>query len=61
MFQDESERLRILHNVLNRVFDGRLIFPPVTRPRRILDCGFGTGDWASEVAEQNPRCEVRYV
>ena len=56
--QDESERLQILHNVLNRVFDGRLIFPPLTRLRRILECGYGTGGWACEVAEQNPRCEV---
>jgi hypothetical protein len=23
-----------------------------------LECGYGTGGWACEVAEQNPRCEV---
>lgn len=57
--QEEVERLNIFHDVLTRVFDGRLIFPPIQRPRRILDCGYGTGAWASEVAEQNPRCEVR--
>ncbi|KAL2061827.1 hypothetical protein VTL71DRAFT_7205, partial [Oculimacula yallundae] len=56
--EDEIERLNIFHNVLNRVFEGRLIFPPIHRPRRILDCGYGTGVWASEVAEQNPQCEV---
>ncbi|KAF8849992.1 UMTA methyltransferase [Acephala macrosclerotiorum] len=56
--EDEVERLNIFHNVLGRVFDGRLIFPPITRPRRILDCGYGTGAWAAEVAEQFPRCEV---
>ncbi|KAG4420878.1 hypothetical protein IFR04_005962 [Cadophora malorum] len=56
--EDETERLNIFHNVLNRVFDGRLVFPPIHRLRRILDCGYGTGAWASDVAEQNPRCEV---
>ncbi|CZT00663.1 related to methyltransferase [Rhynchosporium graminicola] len=56
--EDEIDRLNNFHSVLNRVFDGRLIFPPVHRPRRILDCGCGTGAWASEVAEQNPQCEV---
>lgn len=56
--QEEIERLQITHNVLNRVFDGRLLFPPLTRPRRILDLGYGSADWAIEVAEQNERCDV---
>ncbi|PSS25646.1 hypothetical protein M430DRAFT_48081 [Amorphotheca resinae ATCC 22711] len=56
--EDEIERLHIMHDVLSRTFDGRLIFPPLPRPRRILDCGYGTASWASEVAEQHPRCEV---
>ncbi|KAF4631398.1 hypothetical protein G7Y89_g6735 [Cudoniella acicularis] len=56
--EDELERLDIMNNVLNRVFDGRLLFPPLSRPRRILDCGYGNGSWAVEVADQNPRCEV---
>ncbi|KAL3418258.1 UMTA methyltransferase [Phlyctema vagabunda] len=55
--EDETERLRIQHDVLSRCFDGRLVFPPLTRLRRILDCGYGTASWAMEVAEQNPRCE----
>lgn len=41
------------------VFENRLIFPPVPRPRRILECGSGSGAWAIEVAEQYPECEVR--
>ncbi|KZF25363.1 S-adenosyl-L-methionine-dependent methyltransferase [Xylona heveae TC161] len=56
--EDEVERLNLQHNVLNSTFDGRLIFPPVQKPRRILDCGYGSGSWASEVAEQHPDCEV---
>ena len=56
--QDEIERLHVLNNVFNMTFDGRLLFPPLTRPRRILDCGYGTASWAIGVAEENPRCEV---
>lgn len=56
--EDEVERLHILNNVMNTVFEGRLIFPPISRPRRVLDCGFGTASWATAVAEQFPRCEV---
>lgn len=48
-----------MHSVLCRLFDGRLIFPPVNEPKRILDCGFGAGDWALDVARAYPDCEVR--
>ncbi|KAL2691635.1 hypothetical protein Neosp_002024 [[Neocosmospora] mangrovei] len=47
-----------MHGVLNRLFDSRLIFPPIRSPRRILDCGCGPGDWAMEVASQYPDAEV---
>ncbi|OTA58477.1 S-adenosyl-L-methionine-dependent methyltransferase [Hypoxylon sp. EC38] len=40
------------------VFDGRSIFPPMGSLRRVLDCGFGTGLWAFQIAWENPRCEV---
>lgn len=56
--EDESERLRIENNVLSRVFENRLIFAPLSRPRRILECGYGTSDWAAQVAIQHQRCEV---
>ncbi|KAI1180733.1 S-adenosyl-L-methionine-dependent methyltransferase [Nemania sp. FL0916] len=45
--EDETIRLRIQHQVLNRVFDQRYIFPPINSPRRVLDCGFGTGEVSS--------------
>jgi hypothetical protein len=48
-----------MHDVFNRMFDGRLVFPPVPRLRRVLDCGFGSASWAMDVAEQYPDCEVR--
>lgn len=56
--QEEAERLESQHQVFNRVFDNRLIFPPVPRLRRILDCGYGAGSWAVDVAERHPDCEV---
>ncbi|KAG0649526.1 Methyltransferase laeA [Hyphodiscus hymeniophilus] len=32
-------------NVFAITFDHRLLFPPLTRPRRILECGYGTASW----------------
>ncbi|PYH45120.1 class I SAM-dependent methyltransferase [Aspergillus saccharolyticus JOP 1030-1] len=58
---DEVERLELQHRVFDKVFDDRLIFPPLPNngnPKRILDCGHGTGAWAVQVAEQYPQCEV---
>lgn len=47
-----------MHGIFNMMFDNRLLFPPIPNPRRILDCGYGCGSWAIEVAEQYPECEV---
>ena len=58
MNQDEEERLVIQHNVLNRMFDGRLVFPPLVSLEKVLDCGYGSATWAAEVAEQFPASEV---
>lgn len=56
--EDEISRLEVMHGVLSGLFDRRLIFPPIRSPRRVLDCGCGTGDWAMEVATQYPDSEV---
>ncbi|KAK3398637.1 S-adenosyl-L-methionine-dependent methyltransferase, partial [Sordaria brevicollis] len=55
---DEIEYLQYIHGLFNLVFDSRLVFPPIPRPRRILDCGSGSASWAIEVAEKHPDCEV---
>ncbi|KAE8336952.1 hypothetical protein BDV24DRAFT_140858 [Aspergillus arachidicola] len=55
---EEAERLELQHQIFNKVFDNRLIFPPIPRPQKILDCGYGTGSWAIEAAEQHPKCKV---
>ncbi|KAF8420677.1 S-adenosyl-L-methionine-dependent methyltransferase [Tirmania nivea] len=54
----ELERLIQQHRALQRVFEDRLIFPPVPGPRKILDCGCGPAAWAMDVAERYPECEV---
>ena len=51
-------RLEAQHAVLCKIFDQRLVFPPVAAPSRILDCGCGAGDWAVDVANQFPDAEV---
>lgn len=56
--QEEVDRLEHQQRVFDLVFDTRLIFPPIQEPQRILDCGYGAGAWAVEVAEQFPDCQV---
>lgn len=57
--QEEAQRLEDQQQVFQRIFDNRLIFPPIHRLKRVLDCGHGSASWAVDVAEQNPDCEVR--
>ena len=52
-------RLNALHSVLTKALNNRLIPSALRSPRRILDLGVGTGDWAVEVARAYPACEVR--
>ncbi|KAL2046992.1 hypothetical protein N7G274_001010 [Stereocaulon virgatum] len=54
----EIERLEAQHRVFSLMFDGKLIFPPMTKVENVLDCGYGSASWAIEVAEQYPDCEV---
>ena len=59
--QKEIERLEDQHHLFDLIFDERLVIPPgYSLPRRgnVLDCGFGGGSWAVEVAENYPECEV---
>ena len=56
----EQERLALQHRALQMVFEGRLIFPPVAHPIKVLDCGCGSAAWATEVAETFPDSEVRH-
>jgi hypothetical protein len=48
--QEEEDRLDVHHQMLQDLFDGRMFFPPIQYPRRILDCGYGQGHWAVQMA-----------
>jgi hypothetical protein len=56
----EETRLETQHDVLLRVCGNKLFFPRIENPQKILDCGYGRGDWAVAVAEEYEDCEVRF-
>lgn len=56
----EEDRLTAQHNVLFKLFGNALVSPSVRLkdPRKILECGYGGGDWAVQCAEEFEGCEV---
>ncbi|KAF2469693.1 S-adenosyl-L-methionine-dependent methyltransferase [Lindgomyces ingoldianus] len=54
----EEERLESQHDLLLRLSGNRLFFPRIENPRKILDCGYGRGDWAVAIAEEYEDCQV---
>ncbi|KAJ4362955.1 hypothetical protein N0V83_010072 [Neocucurbitaria cava] len=59
----EEDRLTTQHAILSRLFGGTLISPGIRLrdPQKILDCGYGGGDWCVEFAEEYEDCEVTGV
>ncbi|KAF2684566.1 S-adenosyl-L-methionine-dependent methyltransferase [Lentithecium fluviatile CBS 122367] len=57
----EEDRLTTQHDLIYRFSGGRLFFPRIDNPRKILDCGYGGGDWVVQVAEEFEDCEVTGV
>lgn len=57
----EEDRLTAQHDIVCRLFGNSLISPriPVRDPRKVLDCGYGGGDWCVQFAEEWEDCEVR--
>lgn len=53
----EVNRLDFQHYVLRSLLRGNYL-APITQPRRILDVGCGTGQWAFELAQQFPQADV---
>src|SRR5579875_3108648 len=53
----EVNRLDFQHYVLRAILRGNYL-APIGQPRRILDVGCGTGQWAFELAQQFPQAEV---
>jgi SAM-dependent methyltransferase len=56
--EDEQVRLQLLNQVYLKVFDGELTTVPLESPTHILDIGTGVGEWAIDMAEMYPDCEV---
>ncbi|KAI1122856.1 hypothetical protein F5Y10DRAFT_64942 [Nemania abortiva] len=56
--EDEQVRLQLLNQVYLKVFDGELTTVPLECPTSILDIGTGVGEWAIDMAELYPECEV---
>lgn len=54
----EETRLETQHEVLLRFTEGTLYWPHVRNPRKILECGYGTGEWAVAVAELYEDCQA---
>ncbi|KAF2877393.1 S-adenosyl-L-methionine-dependent methyltransferase [Massariosphaeria phaeospora] len=57
----EEDRLTTQHDVLFRYFGHRLFFANIESPSKILECGYGRGDWVVAVAEEFEDCEVTGV
>ncbi|KAI1369072.1 hypothetical protein F5Y08DRAFT_293453 [Xylaria arbuscula] len=56
--EDEQVRLQLLNQVYLKVFDGELTTVPLECPTAILDIGTAVGEWAIDMAETYPDCEV---
>ncbi|KAH7070990.1 S-adenosyl-L-methionine-dependent methyltransferase [Paraphoma chrysanthemicola] len=56
----EEERLTTQHDILRRLFGDAILSPSVrlNDPTKVLDCGYGGGDWSVEFAEEYEDCEV---
>jgi hypothetical protein len=58
----EQERLDIFHHLWGLILDGKLAAAPLPETLkdggRVLDLGTGTGIWAIDFGDENPRMEI---
>lgn len=59
----EEDRLTAQHDILTRLLGNSLISRkiPLVNPARVLDCGYGSGDWCVQFAEEYEDAEVTGV
>jgi len=58
---DEEDRLIAQHQLLYRLLEDSIMSPriPLNDPKKVLDLGYGGGDWCVQFAEEYEDCEVR--
>ncbi|KAI0147154.1 hypothetical protein GGR57DRAFT_261864 [Xylariaceae sp. FL1272] len=56
--EDEQVRLQLLNQVYLKVLDGELTTVPLECPTHILDVGTAAGEWAIDMAEAYPECDI---
>lgn len=59
--KEEETRLRDQHEMLKMIYNdwSNLLHPDfMGDPASILDCGFGSGNWACDIAEYDSDCRV---
>lgn len=54
----ERERMELVNDAINLIFEGKPFFAPVRNPHKIVDMGTGTGAWAIDVGDQFPEAHV---
>lgn len=62
LVQEEETRLRDQHEMLKLIYqdwDNALHPNFIKDPEVVLDCGFGSGNWAYDLAEYDSNCTVR--
>jgi ubiquinone/menaquinone biosynthesis C-methylase UbiE len=60
-YKEEETRLIDQHEMLKEVYHdwNNGLYPAfIGDPEAVLDCGFGTGNWAYDMAEYDPSCLV---
>jgi hypothetical protein len=59
----EEDRLTAQHDILCRLLGDSLISSrvPVSDPSKVLELGYGGGDWCVQFAEEFEDCEVRPI
>ncbi|KAJ5812848.1 hypothetical protein N7447_009871 [Penicillium robsamsonii] len=58
--EEEQDRLGLFHHLFKLISGGDLHRAPIhnSNPRRILDIGTGTAEWAMEMAEDYPEADI---
>jgi ubiquinone/menaquinone biosynthesis C-methylase UbiE len=61
LVQEEETRLRDQHDMLKLIYqdwDNALHPNFIKDPEVVLDCGYGSGNWAYDLAEYDSNCTV---